>query len=134
MERSVLPGKLRHRRQGGDNHGAEAIAMRWSMSESAIRCVIVSNMEASHRRVAASVENIEASHRQVAAPVANMRQRACHGSALVVKAQEVWLSSRPTMTTTIGVTRWHWWLSACCIDDVNNQWLQERNKLTRLGR
>ncbi|XBH68730.1 hypothetical protein VPH35_096804 [Triticum aestivum] len=104
------------------------------MSESSIRCVIVDNMEASHRRVVSSVASMEASHRRVAAPVANMRQRACHGGALVVKAREVWLSSRPTTTTAVGVTRWHLRPSACCIDDVNNHWLQERNKLTRLGR
>ncbi|XBI00134.1 hypothetical protein VPH35_129286 [Triticum aestivum] len=74
MERGVLPGKLRHRRQGGDGHGAEAIAMRSSssMSESATRCVIVGNMEAIHQRVASPAMNMEVSHRRVAAPVANM--------------------------------------------------------------
>ena len=50
MEKGMLSGKLRHRRQAGDGHGAEAIATRSSMSESATRCVIVGNMEASHRR------------------------------------------------------------------------------------
>jgi hypothetical protein len=47
MEEGVLPGKLRHRRQGGDGHGVEAIAMRSSssMSESTTRCVIADNME-----------------------------------------------------------------------------------------
>ena len=86
MERGVLPGKLRHRRQGGDGHGAEAISTRSSMSESSTRCVIVDNMEASHRRVAAPATGMEASHRRVAAPVANMRQQGCHGGALMVKA------------------------------------------------
>ena len=70
------------------------------MSESSRRCVIVGNMEAGHRRVAAPVmnmcessrrcvigDNMEESHRRAAAPVvANMRQRACHGGTLAVKA------------------------------------------------
>ena len=70
------------------------------MSESSTKCVIGGNMEASHRRgaspvanmevfhrrVASPVVNMEASHRRVAAPAARMRQRACHGGALVVKA------------------------------------------------
>ena len=128
MERGMLTGKLRHRRQGGDGHGVEAIATRSSMSESATRCVIIDNMEASHRRVASPATNMEASHRRVAAPVANMRQRACHGGALVVKAREVWLSSRPTTTTAVGVTRWHWRPSPCCTDDIGDHVLQERNK------
>ena len=34
----------------------------------------------------------------------------------------------------IGVTRWHWRPSPCCIDDIDDHGLQERNKLTRLGR
>uniref|UniRef100_A0A8R7TV04 Uncharacterized protein n=1 Tax=Triticum urartu TaxID=4572 RepID=A0A8R7TV04_TRIUA len=55
MERGMLPGKLRHRRQEGDGHGAEAIAVRISMSESSIRCVIVDNMEMSHRGVVSPV-------------------------------------------------------------------------------
>ncbi|CAM0879920.1 unnamed protein product [Alopecurus aequalis] len=102
----MLPGKLWHRRQGGDGHGAEAIAVtRSSTSESSTRCVIGGNVEVSHRRVAAPVANarssssmfesstrcviggnMEAGHRRVVAPVANMRQRACHGGILVVKA------------------------------------------------
>jgi hypothetical protein len=83
----VLHGKLHHRRQGGDGHGAEAIAMRssLSMSESSTRCVIGGNIEASHWRVAAPVANMEVSHRRATAPVAYMRQRACHGGALAVK-------------------------------------------------
>ena len=81
----MLPGKLRYRRQGGDGHEAEAIATRSSMSESATRCVIVDNMEASHWLVAAPVANMEVSHRRVAASVANMRQRGCHSDELVVK-------------------------------------------------
>ena len=72
MERGVLPGKLRHRRQAGDGHGAEAIATRSSMSESATRCVIVGNMEVSQRRVASPATNMEASHRRVASPATNM--------------------------------------------------------------
>lgn len=74
MEKGMLPGKLRHWQQGGDGHGMEAIAIRSSssVSESSTRCVIVDNMVASHRRVAALV--------------ANTRQRACRGGTLVVKA------------------------------------------------
>ena len=56
------------------------------MSEWSTRCVIVDNMEASHRRVVAPATGMEASHRRVAAPVANMRQQGCHGGALMVKA------------------------------------------------
>jgi hypothetical protein len=84
----MLPGKLRHRWQGGDGQGAEAITARSSssMSESSTRCVIGGNMEASHRRVAAPVANMEASHRRGAAPAANMRHRVCHGDTLAVKA------------------------------------------------
>jgi hypothetical protein len=89
MEEGVLPGKLRHRRQGGDGHGVEAIAMKSSssMSESSTRCVIGGNMEEvtselRHRPVA----NMEASHRRGAAPAANMRHRVCHGGTLAVKA------------------------------------------------
>ncbi|XBH88461.1 hypothetical protein VPH35_075740 [Triticum aestivum] len=150
----MLSGKLRHRRQGGDGHGAEAIAMRSSMSESSTRCVVVgnmevkgvpcpsrrqgassaTNMEASHRRVAAPVAIMEASHRRVAAPVANRRQRACHGSALMVKAHEVRLSLKLAATAAIGVTRWHWRPSSCCTNDIDDHGLQEINKLTRLGR
>lgn len=51
----MLPGKLHHRRQEGDGYGAEAIAVRISMSESSIRCVIVDNMEMSRRRVVSPV-------------------------------------------------------------------------------
>uniref|UniRef100_A0A8R7RD25 Uncharacterized protein n=1 Tax=Triticum urartu TaxID=4572 RepID=A0A8R7RD25_TRIUA len=148
MERGVLSGNLRHGRQGGDGHGAEAIATRSSMSESAIRCVIIGNMEASHRRVAspvtnmeashrrvtAPVANMEASHRRIAAPVANMWQRGCHGGALMVKEHEVRLSVKPVATAAIGVTRWHWRPSPCCTDDIDDHGLQEKNKLTRLGR
>ena len=97
----ALPGKLCDRRQEGDGHGAEAIAVRSSssMSESSTRCVINGNMEAGHRQVAAPVmnmcessrrcvidDNMEESHRRAAAPEANMRQRACHGGTLAVKA------------------------------------------------
>ena len=87
-EEGMLPGKLCHRWQGGDGHGAEAIAMTSSssMSESSTRCVIDGNMKAIHRRVAAPVVNMEASHRRVAALVASMRQRACRRGTLVVKA------------------------------------------------
>jgi hypothetical protein len=56
------------------------------MSESLTRSVISGNMEASHRRVASPVANMEVSHRRAAAPVTYMRQRACHGGALAVKA------------------------------------------------
>ncbi|KAF7050019.1 hypothetical protein CFC21_058442 [Triticum aestivum] len=104
------------------------------MSESSIRCVIVDNMEMSHRRVVSPVASMEASCRRVAAPVANMRQRACHGGALVVKAHEVRLSLKLAATAAISVTRWHWRTSRCCTDDINDHVLQERNKLTRLGR
>jgi hypothetical protein len=88
MEEGMLPGKLRHRRQGGDGHGVEAIAMKSSssMSESSTRCVIGGNMEASHRRGVAPVANKEASRRRAATPAANLWLRACHGGALVVKA------------------------------------------------
>ncbi|KAE8783535.1 hypothetical protein D1007_43056 [Hordeum vulgare] len=100
VEKGMLSGKLSRRRQEGDGHGVETIALRSSMSESAIRCVIIGNMEASHRRVAAPVTNMEAGHRRVAAPVTNMeashrrvaeavahmRQRACNGGTLMVKA------------------------------------------------
>lgn len=72
VEKGMLPGKLRHRRQGGDGHGGEATPTRRSMSELSTRRVIG--------------DNVEASHRGVAAPVANMRQRACRGSTLAVKA------------------------------------------------
>lgn len=100
-EPGVLLGKSRRRQQGGDGHGAEAIAVRSSssMSEPSTRCVIDGNMEAGHRRVAAPVMNMcesstryviggnmKASHRRVAALVVNMRQRACHGGTLVVNA------------------------------------------------
>ena len=111
------------------------------MSEWSTRCVIVDNMEAnhrrvallatnmegSHRRVAAPVTTMEASHRRVAATVANMRQGACHGSTLVVKAREVWLSLKLAAAATIGVTRWHWRPSPCCTDDIDDHGLQERN-------
>ena len=56
------------------------------MSKSAIRCVIIGNMEAIHRRVASPVTNMEARHWRVVALVANMRQRACRGATLMVKA------------------------------------------------
>lgn len=58
MGKGMLPGKLCHRQQGGYGHVAEAIATRSSspMSESATRCIIVDNMEASHRRVAAGTD------------------------------------------------------------------------------
>jgi hypothetical protein len=71
----MLPGKLCHRWQGGDGHGAEAIAMTSSssMSESSTRCVIDGNMKAIHRRVAAPVVNMEVCHRRVAAPMANKK-------------------------------------------------------------
>ncbi|CAM0880918.1 unnamed protein product [Alopecurus aequalis] len=102
----MLPGKLWHQRQGGDGHGAEAIAVRRSStSESSTRCVIDDNVEVSHRRVTAPVANarssssmsesstrcviggnMEAGHRPIVAPVANMLQRACHGGTLMVKA------------------------------------------------
>ena len=74
----MLPGKLCHRWQGGDGHGAEAIAMTSSssMSESSTRCVIDGNMKAIHRRVAAPVVNMEVCHWRVAAPVVNME--VCH--------------------------------------------------------
>ena len=104
------------------------------MSESATTCVIVGNMKASQRQGAAPVTNMEASHRRVAAPVANRRQRACHGSALMVKAHEVRLSLKLAATAAIDVTRWHWRPSPCCTDDIDDHGLQERNKLTRLGR
>jgi hypothetical protein len=83
----MLPGKLRHRRQGGDGQSAEAIAMKSSssMCESSTRCVIGDNMEESHRRGAAPVANKKASHRREAAPAASMRQRACRDGMLVVK-------------------------------------------------
>ncbi|XBJ25249.1 hypothetical protein VPH35_002949 [Triticum aestivum] len=103
------------------------------MSESAIRCVIIGNMEASHWRVASPVTNMEASHRRVAAPVANMEAR-CHGGALMVKKHEVRLSVKPVATAAIGVTRWHWRPSPCCTDDIDDHGLQKKNKLTRLGR
>jgi hypothetical protein len=58
-----------------------------SMCESSTRCVIDDNMKVRHRRVASPVAaNMEVSHRRVAAPMADMRQRACHGGTLVVKA------------------------------------------------
>jgi hypothetical protein len=84
----MLPGKLRHRWQGGDGQGAEAIAMKSSpsMSESSTRCVIDDNMEASHRRVAAPVANKKTSRRRDAAPAASIRQRACRDGTLMVKA------------------------------------------------
>jgi hypothetical protein len=65
MEEGMLPGKLRHRRQGGDGQGAGAITARSSssMSESLTRWVIDGNMEASHRRGVAPVEDMEASRR-----------------------------------------------------------------------
>ncbi|XBI39373.1 hypothetical protein VPH35_124157 [Triticum aestivum] len=72
MVKGMLPGKLRHRRQGGDGHGAEAIATRSSMFESSTRCVIGDNTEVSHRRIAA--------------PMENMWQRVCNGGTLVVNA------------------------------------------------
>jgi hypothetical protein len=63
----VLPGKLRHRRQGGDGHGVEAIAMKSSssMSESSTRCVIGGNMEGvtgevRHRRRTCGIECVMA--------------------------------------------------------------------------
>ena len=49
MEKGMSPGKLCHRRQGGDGHGAEAITMRSFMSELSASCVIDDNMKASHR-------------------------------------------------------------------------------------
>ncbi|CAM0910296.1 unnamed protein product [Alopecurus aequalis] len=102
----MLPGKLWHQRQGGDGHGAEAIAVRRSStSESSTRCVIGGNVEVSHRRVAAPVANagsssfisesstrcviggnMETGHRRVVAPVVKVRQRACHVGTLAVKA------------------------------------------------
>ncbi|CAM0908986.1 unnamed protein product [Alopecurus aequalis] len=105
MEKEMLPGKLRHRRQGGDGHGAEAIAVRRSStSESSTRCVIGGNVEVSHRRVAAPVAsvrssssmsesstrcviggNMESGHGPVVAPVENVWQRVCHGGTLMVK-------------------------------------------------
>jgi hypothetical protein len=65
MEEGMLPGKLCHRRQGGDGQGVEAITARSSssMSESSTRCVIDDNMEASHRRGVAPVADMEASRR-----------------------------------------------------------------------
>ena len=128
MEKGMLSGKLRHRRQAGDGHGAEAITTRSSISESATRCVIVGNMEASQRRFASPATNMEASHRRVAAPVANMRQRACHGSALMVKEYQVRLSLKLAATAAIGVTRWHWRPSTCYTDDIDDHGVQERNK------
>ncbi|CAM0883365.1 unnamed protein product [Alopecurus aequalis] len=69
----MLRGKLWHRRQGGDGHGAEAITVRRSStSKSSTRCVIGGNMEAGHRLVVAPVENVQ--------------RRACHGGMLVLKA------------------------------------------------
>jgi hypothetical protein len=87
-EEGVLPGKSRHRQQGGDGHGAEVIAMKRSpsMCESSTWCVIDDNMKVRHRRVASPVMNMEASHRRGAARAANMRQRVRHGGVLVVKA------------------------------------------------
>jgi hypothetical protein len=87
-EEGVLLGKSRHRQQGGDGHGAEAITMMSSafMSESLTRCGIDDNMKASHRQAASPVANMEASHRRDAAPAANMWQRARHRGVLVVKA------------------------------------------------
>jgi hypothetical protein len=84
----VLLGKSRHRQQGGDGHGAEAIAMMSSsfMSESSTRCGIDDSKKVSHRRAASPVANMEVSHRRGAAPAGNMRQRVRHGGALVVKA------------------------------------------------
>jgi hypothetical protein len=60
-EEGVLLGKSRHRQQGGDGHGAEAIAMMSSafMSESSTRCGIDDNMKASHRQAASPVANME---------------------------------------------------------------------------
>ncbi|XBI97633.1 hypothetical protein VPH35_017970 [Triticum aestivum] len=94
MEKDMLPGKLWHRRQGGDGQCVETITMRRSSStsESSTRCVIDGNVEVGHRRVAAPVmnmcgsstrcvinDNIELSHRQVAASVKNMWQQASNG-------------------------------------------------------
>jgi hypothetical protein len=56
------------------------------MSESLTRCVIVDNMEESHRRGAAPVVNKKVSRRRDAAPATSMRQRACRDGMLVVKA------------------------------------------------
>jgi hypothetical protein len=72
----MLPGKLRHRRQGGDDQGAEAITMKGSpsMCKSSTRCVIDDNMKVRHRRVASPVAaNMEVSHRRVAAPAVTMK-------------------------------------------------------------
>ncbi|CAH9078295.1 unnamed protein product [Cuscuta europaea] len=75
-EKGRLPGKLRRRQQGGDGHGAEAIAMKTSssMCESSTRCGIDDNMKARHRRVASPVATMKASHRQVVSSVTTRRQ------------------------------------------------------------
>ncbi|CAH9101665.1 unnamed protein product [Cuscuta europaea] len=144
MEKGMLPGKLRHRRQEGDGHGVEAIVMRSSsfMFESSRSCVIGGNMEAGHRQVAASRMNMcgsstrciiggnmEEIHRRVATLVANMRHRAYHGGHTRDKGVGgASLSSRPALMVAIGVTRdgtggdcidvgGASLSSTCCIDD-----------------
>ena len=102
--------------------------MRSSMFESATRCVIVDNMEVSHRRVASSVTNMEAGHRRVAAPVAkhaaaSVPRRRARGEGVggvpLIEASDGGGNrhDKMTMATVYVLQRRH-----------RRQWLQERNK------